>query len=116
MSKILQKRIEEAARDFNRKEGIPYALTGHVFNAFIEGATFALKNQWISVEEALPKEEDLPEFDREVIALQRIIGHHYRVVFAHRPADTINIETYGKGGWNIPEIKWWLDLELPIEY
>ena len=58
MNEILQKRIEEAARDFNHKEGIPYALTGHVFNAFMEGATFILQNQWISVEEALPTERD----------------------------------------------------------
>ena len=57
MNEILQKRIEEAARDFNQKEGIPYALIGHVFNAFMEGAAFALQNQWISVEEALPEEQ-----------------------------------------------------------
>lgn len=64
--------------------------------------------------------EDLPEFDKEVIALQenKLDNNdcYYQVVFAHRPADTIHVETYGEGGWNIPEIKWWLDLELPIEY
>ncbi len=64
MNEILQKRIEEAARNFNRKEGIPYALTGHVFNAFIEGANFFLQNQWISVEEALPEQ------NRNVLALK----------------------------------------------
>lgn len=58
MNKILQQKIEGAARGFNQKEGIPYALIGHVFNAFMEGADFALQNQWISVEEALPPERD----------------------------------------------------------
>ena len=24
-------------------------------------------------------------------------------------------KTYGKGGWNIPDVKFWLDVELPKE-
>lgn len=59
MNAILQSRIEKAAREFNQKEGMPYALIGHTFNAFIEGANFLLQNQWISVEEALPQKDDL---------------------------------------------------------
>ena len=59
MNEILQKQTEEAAREFNQKEGIPYALIGHTFNAFMEGAAFALHNQWISVEEALPEVNEL---------------------------------------------------------
>lgn len=59
MNDILQKRIEEAARNFNQKEGIPYALIGHVFNAFMEGGNFALQNQWISVSKSLPQKDDL---------------------------------------------------------
>lgn len=53
MNEILQKRIEEAARDYSDHN---YIDEGVEVPAFIEGADFALKNQWISVEEALPKE------------------------------------------------------------
>lgn len=68
--------------------------------------------------------DDLPEIDREVIA----ILDNGKVVFAHRPPeywDGKNIitgkvtrnypKTYDKGGWNIPNIKYWLDVELPKE-
>jgi hypothetical protein len=67
---------------------------------------------------------DLPVIDREVIALL----DNGKVVFAHRPPeywDGKNIitgkvtrnypKTYDKGGWNIPNIKYWLDVELPKE-
>lgn len=67
---------------------------------------------------------DLPIIDREVIALL----DNGKVVFAHRPPkywDGKNIDTgkvtryypktYGKGGWNIDNVKWWLDLKLPYE-
>ena len=69
--------------------------------------------------------DDLPEIDREVIVLCSI-GHNYKVAFGHRPNpegwDGRNIltdevthytpQTYN--GWNIPDVEWWLDLELPI--
>lgn len=68
--------------------------------------------------------DDLPEIDREVIALL----NNGKVVFAHRPPEywdgknTITgkvtrhyPKTYGKGGWNIPNIVYWLDVELPKE-
>lgn len=67
--------------------------------------------------------DDLPEIDREVIALL----DNGKVVFAHRPPEfwdgkdivtgkvTRNYpKTYDKGGWNIPNVKWWLDVyKLP---
>lgn len=69
--------------------------------------------------------DELPEIDREVIALVWE-NEHYKVVFAHRPPkywNGKNIITnkvtryepkrYDKGGWNQPNVKWWLDLELP---
>ena len=72
--------------------------------------------------------DDLPEIDREVIALQRIKGGGSRVVFAHRPPASWvgkNIITgeetvrkpkrYGKGKWNMPDVKYWLDVEFPKE-
>ena len=68
--------------------------------------------------------DDLPEIDREVIALL----DNGKVVFAHRPPEywdgkdivtgkvTRNYpKTYDKGGWNIPNVKYWLDIELPKE-
>ena len=69
--------------------------------------------------------DDLPEIDREVIALIEAFGH-YKVIFAHRVDENAEIHTsidgkplvlhpkkHGKGGWNISNIKWWLDIELP---
>jgi len=68
--------------------------------------------------------EDLPEIDREVIVLL----DNGSVAFGHRPPEywdgkdivtgkvTRNYpKTYDKGGWNIPNIKYWLDIELPKE-
>ena len=69
--------------------------------------------------------DDLPEIDREVIALL----NDGKVVFAHRPykgkyigknlttgnIETFENETYDEGGWNIPNVKWWLDVKLPKE-
>ena len=79
--------------------------------------------------------DELPEIDREVVALVGIPTFNnpieyagYKVVFAHRPPEfwdgkdivtgkvTRNYpKTYGKGGWNIPDVKYWLDVELPKE-
>lgn len=68
--------------------------------------------------------DDLPILDREVIVLLS----NNKVCFAHRPPefwDGKNIatgeitrhypKTYDKGGWSIPDVKYWLDLELPKE-
>ena len=65
--------------------------------------------------------DDLPIIDREVIALL----DNGKVVYAHRPPeywDGKNIitgevtrnypKTYDKGGWNIPDVKWWLDCNM----
>lgn len=75
--------------------------------------------------------DDLPEIDREVIVLYQrypLEGNEYAVCFAHRPreyCDGMNVTTgevtryypkrYDKGGWNSPNIKWYLDLDLPIK-
>lgn len=71
--------------------------------------------------------DDLPPYDKEVIVLLNKYEPFYNVCFAHRPdpagwdgkdLDTGEIKhyqakTYGKGGWNIFGVKWWLDVELP---
>ena len=60
MNEILKKRIEESAVEHQSKQ--PYCDDRKVRGmfvgyrkGFIEGAEYALSNQWISVEEALPK-------------------------------------------------------------
>ncbi len=101
----------------------------------IHGKKIISYREWLTPEQALRAVElernnlwkpangdDLPEIDREVIALLE----DGKVVFAHRPPeywDGKNIITnevtryepkrYDKGGWNQPNVKWWLDLELP---
>lgn len=73
--------------------------------------------------------DDLPEYDREVIAILDYDFGHYKVVYAHRPFpdgwDGTNIDTgekehfepeiYDKGGWNQPHVLYWLDTRLPYE-
>jgi hypothetical protein len=74
--------------------------------------------------------DDLPIFDREVIALTQPYPNdeHLRVVFAHRPnkyanvwnsdlgeEQVVEIEGYDKGGWNQPHVLYWLDAKLPYE-
>ena len=87
--------------------------------AFEDGAKWKVENLWKPA-----YGDDLPEIDREVIA----ILYNGKVVFAHRPPefwDGKNIitgkvtrnypKTYDKGGWNIPDVKWWLDCSMPKE-
>ena len=76
--------------------------------------------------------DDLPEFEREVIVLHQpsnldLEKTEYCVSFAHRPnpkgwygksmltgkIDNYTPKTYGAGGWNIPNVMWWLDCDFP---
>lgn len=71
--------------------------------------------------------EHLPDIDKEVIALECLEGEdNYRVVFAHRvdPHRVVRVtidnkplklhpNRHGKAGWSLPNIKYWLNLELP---
>ncbi len=76
--------------------------------------------------------DDLPEYDREVVVLRQpfpLEQGEYSVTFAHRPNpegwDGISItkgkvevehftpKTFDKGGWSIPDVVYWLDLEFP---
>jgi len=101
--------------------------------AFIAGAKWQKENLWKPADG-----DDLPDIGREVIVLikdsvQRNIHAKeyliYRIGFGHRPNpdgwDGKNIDTdevthytpklYDKGGWNAPNIAYWLDIELPKE-
>lgn len=83
----------------------------------MEYAAFLLNNLWKPADD-----NELPEINREVIVLLS----NNKVCYAHRPQefwDGKNIATgeitrhypkrYDKGNWNIPDVKWWLDLDLP---
>lgn len=92
--------------------------------AFKAGAEWQKENLWKDAQG-----DDLPEIDREVIALTQPYqddDEHLKVVCAHRPSkyakiwnsdlgeeQVIEVEGYDKGGWNIPDVKYWLDSVLP---
>lgn len=90
--------------------------------SFIKGAEWQLNNLWHDAQG-----DDLPDIDEEVIVLCDDGHGGYKVCFGHRPVESytgISItnhsemeeyypERYGKGGWNIPDVRWWLDLDLP---
>lgn len=65
--------------------------------------------------------KDLPKIDREVIVLIEPHYGYYEAAFAHRTQECTKVDdkvyevlNYGKGGWNQPNVKWWLDFDLPI--
>lgn len=87
----------------------------------------ALNNLWHDAQG-----DDLPEIDREVIVLTQpypLEGSEFAVSFAHRPnpdgwdgksltsgkVEHYTPKTYDKGGWNIPDVRFWLDVKLPKE-
>lgn len=125
----VSKVLEEAAWTYydKNKPLISHELDLHkeMISFFIAGAQWQKVNLWKPADG-----DDLPEIDREVIVLYQPYpceGNEYAVSFAHRPnpdgwdgksITTGEIEhytpkTYDKGGWNIPDVKFWLDCELP---
>lgn len=98
----------------------------HIKNAFKAGANWQMENLWKDAQG-----DDLPEINREVIVLVKASPEHddgvLKVAFGHRPReywDGENVLTgevtryypkrYDKGGWNQPNVVFWLDMELPI--
>ena len=95
-----------------------YPYDAYAQSMFKRGAKWQKENLWKPADG-----DDLPEVDREVIALL----DNGKVVFAHRPdqkgwdaksiitekVEHYTPETYGKGGWNIPDVKYWLDCQIP---
>lgn len=94
-------------------------------DGFVDGVKWQNNNLWKPA-----NGDDLPEIDREVIVFTQDFPNDagiMKVAIAHRPNpngwDGKNIatgeiehytpKTYDKGGWNIPDVKWWLDLDLP---
>lgn len=93
--------------------------------AFQSGAEWKEANLWKDAQG-----DDLPDVDREVVVLCDDNLGGYKVCFGHRPNPQgyygknlttgeevrkyrYEVETYDKGGWNIPDVRWWLDLDLP---
>lgn len=83
MNTILQQRIKEAAKEERERcrednneiwRGNP--TYDDVEASFIKGATFALQNQWISVEEALPKEYEQVIAMSEFVDIERMEYHN----------------------------------------
>jgi hypothetical protein len=131
----VSKDLEEAAimyakEEYNHKNPatLPDRCRGcyaPLMYAFKAGSKWQKENLWKPADG-----EDLPEIDREVIALTQPYPNdeHLRVVFAHRPnkytkvwnsdlgeEQVVEIERYGKGEWNIPNIVYWLDTKSPYE-
>jgi len=88
--------------------------------AYIQGASDVLKSLWKDAQG-----EDLPEVHREVIALVPCASG-FKVVYAHRVNENEEINTcidgesltmhllaYDKGGWNQPDVAYWLDFYTP---
>ena len=125
--KPVSKSLEEAARNYsNNLDNICGSIGEQTRNAFKKGAQWQKVNIWKDAQG-----DDLPEIDREVIVLYQrypFENNVYAVCFAHRPKEYWcgkNIATgeitryypkrYDKGDWNIPDVKFWLDLELPTQ-
>ena len=116
--------LEEAAFDYAEackyKGGEKLLCIEH----FKAGAKWKKENIWKPADG-----DDLPEIDREVIAIIDYDFGHYKVVYAHRPnpngwngtnRDTGEDEhfdpvIYDQGGWNQPHVLYWLDAKLPYE-
>jgi len=117
--------LEEAAKNYE-EDAIFYAAR-RISDFFKAGAQWKKANLWKDAQG-----DDLPEIDREVIVLVKSLPEHedslLKVYFAHRPPEYWegkNICTgeitryepkrYDKGGWNQPNVVYWLDVELPKE-
>ena len=109
----------------------------------IHGKKVISYHEWLTPEQALravelgrnnlwkPVDGDyLPEIDREVVVFTQNFPDDagiMKVAIAHRPNpdgwDGRNIltgevnhytpKTYDNGGWSIPDVRWWLDLDFP---
>lgn len=115
------KELKKAAKDYsNNLDNICGSIGEQKRNAFKAGAKWQKKHLWKDAQGS-----DLPNFDRDVIALL----DNGKVVFAHRPypkgwdgksittgkVEHYTPKTFGKGGWNIPNVRCWLNVGLPKE-
>lgn len=80
-----------------------------------DGYEYAKENLWFDAQG-----DYVPEYGKEVI----VIGRDGKVFYGHRPdpkefvridGEVCHAKTYGKNGWNWPDIALWLDVEIPHE-
>lgn len=105
MNEILQKRIEEAARNYADSLALPEwdKRSIHAID-FKKGAVAALHNQWISVDEALP------EFEEDVLVTNG--DNDYFITW--RSEDSVDIDEHGFVNYNVFKITNWMPIpELP---
>ena len=86
-----------------------------IIAASIDMAEWVLNNLWKPADG-----EDLPEVGREVVVFTQNFPDDagiMKVGIAYRPDPKEHYipKTYGNSGWNIPDVKFWLDVELPKE-
>ena len=119
--------IAESASNYMRGRAMALSfkplVLGDVKDAFLYGAEEMERLIDSSMWWKSADGSELPAIDREVIALTT----EGKLVFAHRPKEswtgknivtgevtTYHPERYGAGGWNWPDIKWWLDIDIPL--
>lgn len=119
-------RIAKGASDYMRGRAMALSFKplrlSDVKDAYLSGAEnmerLIDQSMWWKIADS----DEPPKIDREVIA----ITTEGKVVFAHRPKEswrgkniiTGKVETfypkrYGKDGWNMPDILFWLDINIP---
>ena len=93
--------------------------------ACLEISEWILNNLWKPADG-----DDLPEYEREVVVFTQDFPNDagiMKVAIAHRPdpkgwdgksivtgeVEHYTPKTYDKGGWNIPDVALWLDLDIP---
>lgn len=87
---IYNERIEKAARNYENSLALPEWDRKEIHGIdFKKGAVFALQNQWISVKEALPKEEKrvlvTHQYGYQVASLYKDGTHQYWGVVKESP-------------------------------
>lgn len=108
----MKEKIEQAAEQYLNKVYKGYnhkeKRTFHAIKTmkdFIEGANFILDNLW---QEDTDDESLLPPIGKSVIVMAGYPEGKLNAYIGRR-AKTY----YGKGGWNIPNVKYFLNAELP---
>lgn len=95
------------------------ALEEATRKAFVAGAKMIRACLWKDA-----NGDYFPQIDREVVVLTQEIPDddiHLKVAIGHRPnkdgfeykGDRIVPQVYGRGEWNQPNVRYWLDLDLP---
>ena len=98
---IIQEKIKKEAEGY-----------GKLASAFLEGAKFALKNQWINAEDDLPcNHEELIKTKEETVSVITI--NEYEIIEENY---MVYIDNRWKWKYYIPDIIYWMPIpEVPKE-